>query len=111
MPMTMNTKRALVVIAAIIAAGCNGQTRPSATPPPPQTAAELKNPTDFPLAPDAKILDVKPFSQTIASTSSNSQGSSFTSQGSGTYTGNEVLASSTMSSKELQGWLAQLGEK
>ncbi len=100
----------LVAIAASIA-GCTGQSHSSSSTE--QTAASpaaaLKNPSDFPLVADAKILDVKPFSQTVAA--GQGQASMLGAQGAGTYNGDEVLASTTMSSKDLSEWLAGLGQK
>ena len=107
--MTSRLSLALVAIAAAIASACNGQSSPSSSASP-ETAAALKNPSDFPLVADAKILDVKPFSQTVAA-SAATQGSLLGSQGAGTYVGDEVLAASTESSKGLQQWLADLGQK
>jgi hypothetical protein len=82
-------------------AACTGGSHPSSAPPPPRVA--LTNPTDFRLAAGAVILDVKPFSQTIAAGAD--QGSAFTKSGTGTYSGNEVLAESTASVADLRVWL------
>ena len=99
---------ALGAVVSAILTGCNGQSSPSSTAPP-TTAAALKNPSNFPLVAGAKIIDVKPFSQTVAA--NTMQGSTFGRQGAGTYVGDEVLAASSMSAKDLQRWLADLGEK
>ena len=105
-------RRTVVCVAAagaMVLAGCTGQSQQSTTPASTASPAALKNPTEFPMAPDSKIIDVKPFSQTV--TAAQSGGSSLSAQGAGTYSGFEVLAASPMSPASLRKWLADLGHR
>ena len=106
--MTIRTALALVAIAAGTLTGCTSQSHPAESASPGATAA-LTNPTDFPLAAGAKILDVKPFSETVAAGATHT--SLLSDQSGGTYVGNEVLASSSMTAKQLAAWLAQLAQQ
>jgi hypothetical protein len=93
----------------LVITGCFGQSQQSSGPPTPgASTAALTNPIDFPLAQDSKILDVKPFVQTVSGTEMHN--SALGAQGEGTYEGHEVLAASTMSADELRRWLAGLGQ-
>ena len=87
------------------AAGCTSQSPQQSSAPP---SAALKNPTDFPLAPQSKILDVQPFTQTVTVAQGNE--STLTSQGAGTYAGTELIAATAESPNALRAWLAHLGE-
>jgi hypothetical protein len=69
-------------------------------------SAGLKNPTDITLVTGATLISVQPFSQTVPANSDTTSG--LTSQGAGTYAGDEVLAESPQSNAELDDWLASL---
>jgi hypothetical protein len=109
----MNVSRTLVVVTISFAVasviGCSG--RPSgqgtaagpAAGTNPAKPATVTNPTDFPLAADDKILDAKPFNQTISSQS----GTLFT-QGAGTYAGHSVIAQSSGSLADVKSWLVKI---
>jgi hypothetical protein len=99
---------AAIAALAVVFAGCTGQRQQSSAPQTSATA-ELKNPTDFPLADGSTILDVKPFAESIAS--SDAHGSMLGSQGAGTYTGTELLASSPKSAGALRAWLSDVGRR
>jgi hypothetical protein len=95
-----------IAVAAALCAGCSGNGGQGTASAPRATAGTIANPTDFPMAPGAKILDAKPFNQTIV----NSQGAGGTtlSQGAGTYHGHSVIAQSTASLAEVKAWLTKL---
>jgi hypothetical protein len=105
----MNISRALIVATMALGVGCviGCSGRPSgegtSAGPNAATPATVMNPTDFPLAADDKILDAKPFNQTISSQS----GTLFT-QGAGTYAGHSVIAQSSGSLADVKSWLAKL---
>jgi hypothetical protein len=93
----------------LLTTGCFGQSQQSSGP---QTStaspAALSNPIDFPLAQGSKILDVKPFVQTVSGAEAHN--SALGAQGEGTYEGHEVLAATTMRADALRRWLADLGQ-
>ena len=101
-------KYAAIAMAAMAAlcAGCGGTGGKSTASAPRATAGAVVNPTDFPLGPDAKILDAKPFNQVIV----NAQGAGGTtlSQGAGTYHGHSVIAQSTATLADVKAWLTKL---
>ena len=98
---------ALSVCAALAAvAGCTSRSSSSSNGPSTSATAALANPSDFPLASDSRVIDVKPFSQTVAKGSD--QGSAFARSGAGTYSGQEVLAETSHSDADLREWLAGL---
>ena len=96
---------------SILLFACTGQSQQKTAQPPAvsPSAVALTNPTDFPLAPGSKVLDVKPFEQTI--TQSEAHNSLLGGKGAGTYAGHEVLAASTMPDDGLRAWLADVGKK
>ena len=90
------------ILILTIAAGCSGgnraaQQQPAASPP-----ANLSNPTGFPLYNGSRILVSKGFKQVV---NANSSGNGVLTQGNGTYTGNEVIASAPAPFGTLQTWL------
>ena len=97
-----------ILFSFVFGAGCSGQTPQSGAPQATGASVALTNPTDFPLEAGAKILDVKPFQQTVTATSTQS---SALSRGAGTYAGNEVLAESTESAAQLRAWLSGVEAK
>jgi hypothetical protein len=99
------TAIALAALAALCA-GCSSTGGKSTASGPAATAAAVSNPTDFPLGPDAKILDAKPFNQTVAS--AQGPGGTTLSQGAGTYHGHSVIAQSTASLADVKAWLTKL---
>ena len=97
-------KQSLLVSIVFLAAltACSGgnrvaQQQPAASPPP-----TLNNPTGFPLYSGSKILVSKGFKQ-VVNGSNTSNG--LLAEGSGTYTGNEVIASAPAAFPALQTWL------
>lgn len=98
--------RLFLVAAAVALASCSKNTSAGtqATAPPPTPGANATNPTNFPLMTGAVVIAAKPFSQTInaAQVATGVFGS-----GSGTYAGNEVVASSNAEFTELETWLRQ----
>lgn len=89
---------------AVFAAGCGNQQSSSGGPAANATAATITNPTDFPLAADAKILAAKPFNQTVTA---GGGGGTVLSQGAGTYNGHSVIAEATGSIADAKAWLAK----
>jgi hypothetical protein len=75
-----------------------------ATAPPPTPGAAATNPTTFPLMTGAVIVAAKPFSQEINGSESST---GVFKAGPGTYTGDEVIASSNSSFSDLENWLRQ----
>jgi len=75
-----------------------------ATEQPPTPAANATNPTNFPLIEGASVIAAKPFSQTI---NSSQMGMGVFAAGSGTYSGDEVIAGSNASFADLENWLRQ----
>ncbi len=75
-----------------------------ATEQPPTPAANATNPTNFPLIEGASVIAAKPFTQTI---NSSQMGTGVFSNGSGTYSGDEVIAGSSASFADLENWLRQ----
>lgn len=105
----MRTSFAILAALGIAVASCSNQSQRSTAPqsqvaPAAASPAVLTNPTDFPLIDGSKILDVKAFKQTVAST--GGQSSALSGEGSGTYLGNEVLAASSAPASGLHAWLA-----
>ena len=102
----MKTSVVLVAaVGALVIAGCNSQQSSTSGPTSGGSAAStsaITNPTDFPLAPDAKILAAKPFNQTVSS-----GGATVMSQGAGTYSGHSVIAQSSGSIADARAWLAK----
>jgi hypothetical protein len=93
------------ILIAVLAAGCTGGNRAAQQPqqqPPGSTAANLSNPTGFPLYSGSKILVSKGFKQVV---NANASGNGVLSEGNGTYSGNEVIASAPASFGALQTWL------
>ena len=90
----------------LLLAGCGGQGGKNTAGGPAVTRGTIANPTDFPLAADVKILDAKPFNQTISS----SQGAAGTpiAQGAGTYSGHSVIAQSSASLADVKAWLVKV---
>ena len=90
---------------AVFAAGCGNQQSSTGGPSANATAAAITNPTDFPLAADAKILAAKPFNQTV--TAGGGGGGTMLSQGAGTYSGHSVIAEAAGSIADAKAWLAK----
>jgi hypothetical protein len=99
------TAMTMAVVAALCA-GCSGTGGKSTASAPRATAGSIANPTDFPMAPGAKILDAKPFNQVIVT--SQGAGGTTLSQGAGTYHGHSVIAQSTASLADVKAWLTKL---
>jgi len=93
--------------AAVLLAACsgaqNGQNAQTAS----SAAAPLHNPVDFPLYPGAALLSTHQFTQVIKADTS-AGGSSIFQNGNGTYSGNEVIASTAASFDELSAWVDRL---
>jgi len=87
----------------LVVAGCSSQQSSSNGPASGGSpAGAISNPTDFPLSADAKILDAKPFNQTVSASSSSG---TVMSQGAGTYSGHSVIAQSSGSIADAKAWL------
>jgi hypothetical protein len=109
----MNISRSLVAatmsLAVACAIGCSGRPSEQGTSAGPAagsstaTPGAVTNPTDFPLAADDKILDAKPFNQTISS-----QSGTLFAQGAGTYAGHSVIAQSSGSLADAKTWLGKI---
>jgi hypothetical protein len=95
-----------VAVVGVLCTGCSGNGVKSTAAAPRATAAAIANPTDFPLGADAKILDAKPFNQTIAN--AEGPGGTLLSQGVGTYHGHSVIAQSTAPLADVKRWLTKL---
>ena len=95
-----------LAMAAMLLAGCGGNSGKSTAAGPRATAATIANPTDFPLGADAKILDAKPFNQTI--TNSQGAGGTLLSQGVGSYRGHSLIAQSTAPLADVKAWLKKM---
>jgi len=93
-------------VVGLLCAGCSGNAGKTTAAAPRATAATIENPTDFPLGADAKILDAKPFNQTI--TNAQGQGGTLMSQGTGTYHGHSVIAQSTAPLADVKAWLKKI---
>lgn len=101
--------RAVFLAASLLAAGCSshsGTTQATKAP----TVAPAANPVRFPLFSGASIVSEHAFRQLVHVLPSPPADSVFAS-GSGTYTGHEVIASSTASFARLETWLSQLQAK
>jgi hypothetical protein len=87
-------------LAAGVLAACSGGggTASHGTAP-----AALRNPLNFPLYPGATLIATKSFTQVVHADTTS--GTSVFAQGNGTYTGHEVIASSTASFAQLATWL------
>jgi len=94
----------IVAIAAfgLVVAGCNSQQSSNNGPASGSPAGAISNPTDFPLAADAKILAAKPFNQTVTA---GGGGGTVLSQGAGTYSGHSVIAQASGSIADAKAWL------
>jgi hypothetical protein len=102
----MRTSQRLVAACALAAAlmtACTAQqsSGPGATPTP-----ALRNPLDFPLYPKAEVLSTRTFTQTIQAESAKPN--SVFAAGNGTYTGNEVVASSAAPFSDLSDWVDKI---
>src|SRR5690348_14673964 len=95
---------AALAVLAMLAAGCSNQQSSSSAPGANAPAGAIANPTDFPLAADAKILAAKPFNQTVTA---GGRGGTVLSQGAGTYSGHSVIAEATGSIADAKAWLAK----
>lgn len=91
----------LAVTAAL--AACSGQQGggPSSSPTP-----SLRNPLDFPLYQQSEILSVRAFTQKIQAQSAS--GDSVFAAGNGTYTGHEIVASSSAPFSDLSDWVDKI---
>jgi len=102
-------KTRILIAAASIAVGCvvvstigcsKGQQQTSG---PTVSAPPLANTTGLPLPDTAVVIDARQFHQTIDP--SQEKGTAVSSLGKGNYDGNEVVASSTASTDDLNKWL------
>ncbi len=93
---------AALCLAAGVLAACSGGGPATQS----NTHAALRNPLDFPLYPGASLISTKAFTQVIHSDASS--GYSAYAQGNGTYTGHEVIASSSAAFSALSAWLDRL---
>jgi hypothetical protein len=102
-------KTRILIAATSIAVGCialstigcsKGQQQTSG---PAASAPALANTTGLPLPDTAVVIDARQFHQTIDP--SQEKGTAISSLGKGNYDGNEVVASSTASTDELNKWL------
>lgn len=93
----------MAAIAALAACSSGQNAKQGAS----SATAALHNPLDFPLYPDSQLLATRAFTQVInADTSSG--GNSIFENGNGTYTGHEVIASSTAAFSDLSAWIDRL---
>ena len=97
---------AACAVIGLLCAGCGGNSGKPTAAAPNASAATIENPTDFPLAADAKILDAKPFNQTV--TSAQGAGGTLMAQGTGTYHGHSVIAQSTAPIADVKAWLTKV---
>jgi len=95
-----------IALATAFVASCSGQSQQGSAPQATPHMVALTNPTDFPLIAGSKVIDVKPFSQTINAGSGGA--SALTSSGAGTYSGQEVLAETSATDEALRTWVAGL---
>ena len=91
---------------SMLIAGCGGNGEKTTAAAPRATAATIANPTDFTLGADAKILDAKPFNQTV--TNSQGPGGTLLSQGVGSYHGHSVIAQSSAPLADVKAWLKKI---
>jgi hypothetical protein len=89
--------------AAAVLAGCSsgGGSGSHAAP-----QNSIRNPLDFPLYADARVISAKSFTQTVHADTSSPN--SVFAQGNGTYAGHEVIASSTASLAQLSSWVDRM---
>jgi hypothetical protein len=107
----MNKATVVVLLATALAIGAcskNSSAGTEANPPAPTPAAQATNPTNFPLVTGAMVIAARPFTQTV--TTAQMATGAFAA-GSGTYSGNEVIAGSNASFQDLQNWLRQSEKK
>ncbi|HLI95357.1 MAG TPA: hypothetical protein VKT72_04620 [Candidatus Baltobacteraceae bacterium] len=95
---------AALCLAAGVLAACSGGGPASQS----NARATLRNPLDFPLYPGASLISAKSFTQVVHADTSS--GYSAFSQGDGTYTGHEVIASSPAAFGALSAWLDRLND-
>jgi len=97
--------RAFAALASMLlfAAGCTAQQNANQSPSPP---ASLRNPLDFALYPGAGVVSSRAFTQKVIV--QNPQNGSIFEAGSGTYSGREVIASSSASFSDLSSWVDRL---
>jgi hypothetical protein len=102
----MKTTAFFLLVASIFApTSCSkSSVGTQATAPPPTPGAAATNPTTFPLITGAVVVAAKPFSQTIQASQTST---GVFKAGPGTYTGDEVIASSNDSLAQLENWLRQ----
>lgn len=99
-------RKALLTLcaAAGVLAGCSSGGSGGNTHASPQAA--VRNPLDFPLYSDARIVSAKSFTQAVHADTASPN--SVFAQGNGTYTGHEVIASSAASLAQLSAWVDRL---
>jgi hypothetical protein len=99
-----------LAVFGVLLAGCGNQSGQGTANAPAggarATPATISNPTDFPLAADAKILDAKPFNQTVKA--GQGSGGTVLAQGAGTYNGHSVIAQSTAPIADVKAWLVKI---
>lgn len=93
----------LAASVAVLLSSCTGGTGSSSAASP-APAPPLKNTTSFPLYDGAKVVGTHTFTQNVQVNST----SGVFSQGSGTYTGTQVIASSTAGFTQLSNWVTHL---
>ena len=101
-------KKALfaLVWALVAAAGCSGQQNANQSSTSASSPPSLKNPLDFALYPGSSVVSSHAFTQNV--TIQNPRDGSVFGGGSGTYSGNEVIAASTAQFSDLSNWVDQL---
>lgn len=100
-------KRSLAVAAAVVMlAGCSGSGQSGSAGASAPPAPPLKNTLDFPLYRGASVVSSHDFTQNVQM--NNSATGSVFSAGNGTYTGQEVIASSTATFADLSKWVSLL---
>ena len=102
--MRISVVSVLTLAAAALLTACSGQQQgggPSSSPTP-----ALRNTLDFPLYPQSQILSVRAFTQKIQAQSAGN-GSVFAA-GNGTYSGHELVASSSAAFSDLSDWVQKI---
>ena len=102
-----NRTLAAVAAAAALLAACSGGQQNANASGSTTSAAALRNPLDFPLYPGSSLLSTHSFTQVVKADTS-AGGNSVFQNGNGTYTGNEVIASTTAPFSDLSAWLDKM---
>lgn len=105
----MNRRLAVALCAAIALAACSSQQNQgsNATPSP---APSIANPVEFPLYTNSRVLAARNYTQTL-NVSNSATSASALSEGNGTYSGHEVIASTPASFEQLREWIHTINAK